>query len=335
MPERLKQLSQWLGRQTSVAGIDAQSLEPASGDASFRRYFRVWSGQNSYIVMDAPPEQEDCRPFVQVAQMLDVAGVNVPRIFCADLEQGFLLLGDLGSETYLQRLQNGGDPDTLYQPAISALVSMQSGCRSSVERLPSYDCALLMQEMDLFRDWLLEVNLEIRLSPQETEKLQDCFEYLCAAALGQQTVFVHRDYHSRNLMWCDQPPGVLDFQDAVRGPLAYDLVSLLKDCYLRWPRQQVLVWIEDYRRQAADQGIALPRANDFLLQFDLMGVQRHLKASGIFARLWHRDGKASYLGDIPRTLNHISEVETTAPQLVFLQSLIRERVLPALAATVS
>ena len=335
MPERLKLLSQWLDRQTSISGIDAQSIEPASGDASFRRYFRVWSGQNSYIVMDAPPEQEDCRPFVQVAQMLDDAGVNVPHIFCVDLEQGFLLLGDLGSQTYLQRLQSGGDPDTLYQPAISALVSMQSGCRSGVERLPPYDRALLMQEMELFRDWLLKVNLEIRLSSQEAEKLQDCFEYLCDSALSEATVFVHRDYHSRNLMWCDRPPGVLDFQDAVRGPLSYDLVSLLKDCYLRWPREQVLAWIEDYRRQAADQGITLPQANDFLRQFDLMGVQRHLKASGIFARLWHRDGKASYMADIPRTLNHISEVETAAPQLVFLQSLVRERVLPALEARVS
>ncbi len=335
MPERLELLSQWLGRQTAIAGIDAGTIEPASGDASFRRYFRVWSGQNSYIVMDAPPEQEDCRLFVQVAHMLADAGVNVPCVFCADLDQGFLLLGDLGCITYLQRLNGEVDPDTLYQPAITALISMQLGCRSGLDRLPPYDRALLMQEMALFEDWLLAAHLDIRLAPREAEKLQECFEYLSVSALGEETVFVHRDYHSRNLMWCEQPPGVLDFQDAVRGPLTYDLVSLLKDCYLTWPRERVLGWIADYRRQATEKGISLPPSTEFLYRFDLMGVQRHLKASGIFARLWHRDGKSSYLDDIPRTLNHIIGVESGDPQLVFLQSLIRERILPALETAAS
>ncbi len=335
MPERLELLRLWLGRQTAIAGIDVRTIEPASGDASFRRYFRVWSGQNSYIVMDAPPAQEDCRSFVRVAQMLAAAGVNVPRIFCTDLDQGFLLLGDLGSETYLQRLNSEIDPDTLYQSAIGALVSMQSGCRPGLDRLPTFDRALLMQEMALFKDWLLAAHLDISLSSQEAGQLQQCFEYLCASALCEQMVFVHRDYHSRNLMWCEQAPGVLDFQDAVRGPLTYDLVSLLKDCYLSWPRARVLGWIDDYRRQASEQGIPLPRSAEFLQRFDLMGVQRHLKASGIFARLWHRDGKSSYLGDIPRTLNHIIEVESGGPQLVFLQALIRERILPALETAAS
>ena len=335
MPERLELLRLWLGSQTAITGIDAETIERASGDASFRRYFRVWAGQNSYIVMDAPPEQEDCRPFVQVAHMLADSGVNVPRIFSTDLEHGFLLLGDLGSATYLQQLNGEIDPDTLYQPAITALVSMQSGCRPGLDRLPSYDRDLLMQEMALFKDWLLAAHLDISLTSQESEKLQECFEYLCASALGEESVFVHRDYHSRNLMWCEQPPGVLDFQDAVRGPLTYDLVSLLKDCYLSWPRERVLGWIADYRRQATEQGIPLPRSAEFLHHFDLMGVQRHLKASGIFARLWHRDRKSSYLGDIPRTLKHIIEVGSGEPKLVFLQTLIRERILPALETAAS
>ena len=192
MPERLELLRLWLGSQTAITGIDAGTIEPASGDASFRRYFRVWAGQNSYIVMDAPPEQEDCRPFVQVAHMLADSGVNVPRIFSTDLEHGFLLLGDLGSATYLQQLNGEIDPDTLYQPAITALVSMQSGCRPGLDRLPSYDRALLMQEMALFKDWLLAAHLDISLTSQESEKLQECFEYLCASALGEESVFVHR-----------------------------------------------------------------------------------------------------------------------------------------------
>ena len=330
MPERLELLKLWLGRQTAISGVDARTIEPASRDASFRRYFRVWSGPDSYIVMDAPPGQEDCRPFLRVAKMLADAGVNVPRVFCADLEEGFLLLGDLGLETYLQRLSGEVDPDTLYQPAITALVSMQSACHAGLERLPPYDRTLLMQEMALFKDWLLAAHLDIDLSAKESEKLQECFDYLCASALCEETVFVHRDFHSRNLMWCDQPPGVLDFQDAVRGPPTYDLVSLLKDCYLCWPRKRVLGWVADYRRQAVEHGVPLPQPAEFLHRFDLMGVQRHLKASGIFARLWHRDGKPFFLDDIPRTLNHIIEVESGGPQLAFLQSLVRERVLPAL-----
>ncbi len=335
MPKRLEQLSRWLDQQTAVDGIDIWTIEPASDDASFRRYFRVSAGDASYIVMDAPPEQEDCRPFIRVAGMLATAGINVPEIFSADREQGFLLLGDLGSETYLQALDRQLSPDDLYPPAIKALVTMQSGCRNPAVELPPYDAALLMQEMELFRDWLVKVHLGLALSAQEADRLQQCFDYLRESALGQARVFVHRDYHSRNLMWGNRPPGVLDFQDAVYGPLTYDLVSLLKDCYVSFPEERILGWTDDYRDEAKKQSLALPERPEFLEQFDLMGVQRHLKASGIFARLWHRDGKASYLEDVPRTLGHIVALKSTSPEIVFLQKLINERVLPALAETTS
>ncbi|MDZ7829315.1 MAG: phosphotransferase [Halofilum sp. (in: g-proteobacteria)] len=275
---------------------------PASSDASFRRYFRVATPDGPVILMDAPPEFEDSHPFVDIDQRLRDAGVNVPRILAADLEQGFLLLSDLGDDIYLGQL-DADNADALYGDALTALVAMQAhgDCRG----LPPYDAALLHREMALFPDWLLERHLGLDLRDARPA-LSATFERLAASALEQPRVFVHRDYHSRNLMHTARDnPGILDFQDAVAGPVTYDLVSLLRDCYVAWPDERVDDWIEHYLRLAGDAGIDTGDAARFRRWFDLMGVQRHLKASGIFARLYHRDGKAGYLPDIPRTWGYI------------------------------
>jgi aminoglycoside/choline kinase family phosphotransferase len=278
--------------------------------------------------MDAPPENEDCRPFVAVAKHLGELGLNVPEVYEADFEQGFLLLSDLGSEHYLDRLKDS-DSSRLYADAMSALSLMQAG--GERDGLPPYDSQLLQREMGLFREWLLEQHLGLSLNTDEQQMLDDIFQLLIANALEQPQVFVHRDYHSRNLLVTPaKNPGILDFQDAVLGPVTYDLVSLLKDCYISWPREQVQGWVSVYFAQALQAGVVQKEhEKGFLRWFDLMGVQRHLKASGIFARLNIRDGKPGYLQDIPRTLNYIVEIAPEYPELKQLAWLIKERVLPA------
>ncbi len=324
MPERIKKLEKWL---TDQVGLPPFSLEPASGDASFRRYFRVSLGDKSYIAMDAPPDKEDCRPFVTIARQLKTAGLHVPAVHAEDIEQGFLLLDDLGSTLYLDIL-NPGNADQLYADAIASLVQLQS--KVSAGALPPYNRALLMQEMELFREWLLQKHLGLTLSDSGHSLLTQVFELLADSALEQPQVVVHRDYHSRNLMRAEPNPGILDFQDAVNGPVTYDLVSLLRDCYIQWPVEQVEAWAMDYFRQAVKSGLLLSQHEDQFLQwFDLMGVQRHLKAAGIFARLNCRDGKPGYLKDIPRTLGYIESTAACYPQLDCLAQLISERVLPA------
>ena len=323
MPERIKKLEKWL---TDQVGLPHFSLEPASGDASFRRYFRVSLDDKSFIAMDAPPEKEDCHPFVDIAQQLRLAGLNAPRVHHKDLQQGFLLLDDLGSVLYLDIL-TPDNADRLYGDAIHALVQLQS--KVSVETLPLYSRTLLMQEMELFREWLLQKHLGLTLSNSEHALLTQTFERLVKNALEQPNVAVHRDYHSRNLMQANPNPGILDFQDAVNGPVTYDLISLLRDCYIQWPTEQVEAWAMAYFELAVKSGV-MDRMQDaqFLQWFDLMGVQRHLKASGIFARLNHRDGKPGYLKDIPRTLAYIEAVAARYPQLDFLAQLVSARVLP-------
>lgn len=328
MGVRFEMLTDWL-RQ--VLGEPPRAVEPASGDASFRRYFRVLpaAGGETLIAMDAPPPQEDCRPFVDIADRLGRAGVRVPRVIAQSLEQGFLLLDDLGQVLYLDRLDQGSAP-RLYGDALAALASIQA-C-GDVAGLPDYDETLLRREMSLYRDWLLGRHLELELSAQEDAVLAGVEQLLVDSALEQPRVLVHRDYHSRNLMLTSgQNPGILDFQDAVLGPVTYDLVSLLKDCYIAWPREQVLAWVDGYFELACQSGI-LRREQEvqFRRWFDLMGVQRHLKAAGIFARLNHRDGKPGYLRDIPRTLGYIVELEADYPELAPLVEQIRQRVLPAL-----
>ncbi len=328
MPRREAQLRKWLAES---CGLTEYQLAPASGDASFRRYFRlVLPGGGTRIVMDAPPDREDCRPFVAVTARLEAAGVHVPHIHARDMEQGFLLLEDLGGQLYLGALDETS-AGRLYGDALQALLRIQ---QADAAGLPLYDRALLQREMALFPDWLLGVHLALELGPAERRMLDDTFERLIGNALEQPRVFVHRDYHSRNLLVCAQRnPGVIDYQDAVLGPVSYDLVSLLRDCYIEWPRGEVEAWVEDYGRQALERGLIGARdADRLLLWFDLMGVQRHLKAAGIFARLCHRDAKPGYLADIPRTLGYIVSVARYRGEVADLGAFIAERVLPALEA---
>ncbi|MFT5445259.1 MAG: aminoglycoside/choline kinase family phosphotransferase [Gammaproteobacteria bacterium] len=310
----------WL-RET--LGAPAPSVAPASSDASFRRYFRFAHGDQSRIVMDAPPPQEDCHPFVQVTAVLREAGLNVPQIFAADLIQGFLLLSDLGDEVYLDCL-NDNNCDVLYHDAIKALVRMQS--RGDVSSLPAYCHDKLHDEMQLFVDWFCVRHLQIDCSGEALAVLENAFELLIHEAQVQPQVFVHRDYHSRNLMRTDhENPGILDYQDAVLGPIGYDLVSLLRDVYVRWPESQIDQWLAFYHQLASEENL-LDNASiaTFTRWFDLLGIQRHLKIAGIFARLNYRDGKARYLDDIDLTLAYLLDVAGRYPEFSPLVALLHE-----------
>ncbi len=320
-------MEKWL---TADCGLKDFSLRPASADASFRRYFRLTSPDGSTrIVMDAPPDKEDCAPFVDVARRMREVGVHAPEVLEQDLRQGFLLLEDLGGQDYLGALDDAS-VERLYGDALGALMTMQA-CIDPTG-LPDYDRNLLLGEMALFRDWLLGTHLDLALGEEDELMLASVFETLADAALEQPRVFVHRDYHSRNLMaGIEHAPGVLDFQDAVRGPVTYDAVSLLRDCYVSWPAQQVDEWAWGFFQLAVQSGVMREEQEDlFLRWFDLMGAQRHLKAAGIFARLNHRDGKPGYLADIPRTLGYIVEVARRQPELASLAEFISTRVLPRL-----
>jgi aminoglycoside/choline kinase family phosphotransferase len=306
---RFEQLQTWL---RTVAGIHDFEIAPASADASFRRYFRVRYDATSRIVMDAPPAQEDCHPYIHVSSLMAGIGLHVPVVLQQDLQQGFLLLTDLGERMYLPEL-NEQTVELLYADAMQALLRLQAHGPAD---LPPYDRDLLLNEMELFRQWYLQRHLAMQLSEHDNATIDAAYAHLAEAALQQPRVIVHRDYHSRNLMISSPNPGILDFQDAVIGPITYDLVSLLRDCYIAWPRQQVEGWIRQYYLQAQAEGL-LPDVSvaQFLTWFDLMGIQRHLKASGIFARLNYRDAKPGYLKDIPRTLGYVTEVGRDYPAL--------------------
>ena len=320
MIDRLEQLHDWLHTEL---GLSDYSIVPASEDASFRRYYRLEHNNTSWIVMDAPPKHEDCAPYIDIAGRLRACGVNAPKVYNADTELGFLRLTDLGSQLYLDVLEDA-NADTLYIDALESLIKIQQ-CVDNTG-IPTYSAEQLLQEMDLFRDWLVKQQLGIDLDTGQHEKLDHLFAFLADTALEQPRVFVHRDYHSRNLMYCKKKnPGVVDFQDAVVGPITYDLVSLLKDCYIKWPRAQVNAWVSIFYQRIQSSGYDEAH---FLRWFDLMGVQRHLKASGIFARLHLRDGKAGFLDDIPRTLSYILDLEHDYPELGFLIDLIQVRMLP-------
>lgn len=321
LPERIEQLQRWLRDEVGLPSFD---MEPASNDASFRRYFRVFYAGHTRIAMDAPPAQEDCRPFIAVAQSFRALGVNVPQVYHADLKQGFLLLSDFGTRLYLHEL-NADSVERLYGDALGALITLQA-CGPGTYPLPPYGRERLLTEMELFREWYLGRHRRFTLNPRQHETLDQAFTFLAAAALEQPQVAVHRDYHSRNLLVTAQHnPGILDFQDAVMGPITYDLVSLLRDCYIAWPRAQVEAWVRGYHDLALHSGI-LREENEqqFLRWFDLMGVQRHFKASGIFARLNHRDGKPGYLQDIPRTLAYVADVASRYDELGPLYALLSE-----------
>ncbi len=323
MNDREQLLREWL---EAVLPAPLIRMAPASSDASFRRYFRVWYDGQTRVVMDAPPDKEDCRPFVAMAQALRELGLNAPEVLASNLDQGLLLLTDLGSRQYLAELDERSVPG-LYDDALAALARLQMGGDPGSALLPPYDSALLLREMELFRDWFLGQLLGLDLSEDEHHTLDHTFALLADNALEQPRVWVHRDYHSRNLMITDPDnPGILDFQDAVVGAVTYDLVSLLRDCYVAWPRSQVEAWALDHRARLRAMGMGgLDDAGQFLRWFDLMGAQRHLKAIGIFARLNLRDGKPGYLGDIPRTLGYVLDVAGRYSELARLHDLLRAR----------
>ena len=326
---RLVALKSWIEGIDAVAGSEPV---PASEDASFRRYFRLQARGKSFIVMDAPPEQEDSLPFVRVAGYLEAMRLNAPRIVEANLEEGFLLLSDLGSRQYLNALlEDHAAAPELYAAALEALLMMQRRGAAYQSQLPAYDDDLLRFELSLFHDWLCETHLGIAFSDAEEQSWQDCCDLLVANALDQPQVFVHRDYHSRNLMVTEEDnPGILDFQDAVEGPFTYDLVSLLKDCYVQWQPEQVWQWALDFYNGLESNVCERIDEDQFRRNFELMGAQRHLKAAGIFARLNHRDGKPGYLADIPRTLSYVVALAPRYPELGFLVDLIELRVLTGL-----
>jgi aminoglycoside/choline kinase family phosphotransferase len=300
-------LSQWL----SALRIPVASIAPASADASFRRYFRVslgatWPGSGgaaTLIAMDAPPPNEDCRPFVRVAALLEKAGVHVPRVLAADVDRGFLLMSDLGTRTYASALDAASAP-RLYDDALDALVRLQRAAHDG--ELPRYDEALLRRELALFPDWYVARHLARTLTRAQRSALDAVFGAIVANNLAQPRVLVHRDYHSRNLMVATPNPGVLDFQDAVYGPITYDLVSLLRDAYVEWDEERQREWAIGYFERA--RGARLPVASDFAnfwRDFEWMGVQRQIKVLGIFARLKHRDGKAAYVDDMPLVMRYL------------------------------
>lgn len=303
---RLSALTRWLREDLGFA--DGR-IERASADASFRRYFRVTRGTDSYIVMDAPPDKETLESFIGVARSLKGMGLNVPVVLARDVRLGLLLLSDLGTSQYLDRLVEGRDVDRLYGDALDALVRMQARGEEAARGLPPYDRALLHREMELMPEWFLGRHLEAAPSPCARAMLDRLFEFLSRSALAQPATFVHRDYHSRNLLVTDESnPGILDFQDAVRGAVTYDAVSLLKDCYISWPVARVHGWLSEYRRALLDAGLGLDAGEgEFIRWFDLMGLQRHIKVLGIFARLFYRDGKSGYLKDLPRVLAYARE----------------------------
>ena len=327
---RLDALTAWLN---SVLPAPMASIAPASSDASFRRYFRVKLSEpsavadraepaSSLIAMDAPPPQENCRPYVAVAQLLASAGVHAPAILAADLERGFLLTTDLGTRMYLDALDDESAPK-LYRDASAALVRWQRASRE--DALPPYDKVLLRRELDLFPDWYVARHLGVALSERQRMTLETAFELILANNLAQPRVFVHRDYHSRNLMLTEPNPGVVDFQDAVFGPVTYDLVSLLRDAYIEWDEERQLDWAARYWEQA--RAACLPVAPDFAAfwrDFEWMGVQRQLKVLGIFARLYYRDGKAAYLDDMPRVLAYLRGACARHGALAPLAALIDE-----------
>ena len=362
---RLAQLTDWIHQDTPNA-----TIEVASADASFRRYFRVLNNDSdkhtSTIAMDAPPEQEDCTPFIDVTQRLRNVGVHAPKIIRQDLEQGFLLLEDFGSTPYLDVL-NEQTADQLYDDALQALLKIQT---ANTDGLPEYDEAFLQQEMQLMPEWFLRTHLKITPTTEQQKIIDRTLAVITASVLQQPQVFVHRDYHSRNLMVLSEPkiqnvepsdsettlehsgndpkgewneskqggwalnttsnnPGIIDYQDAVLGPITYDLVSLLRDCYIRWPNEKIAKWVLNFKKQAENAGLMhkVPDAT-FIQWFDYMGLQRHIKVLGIFARLNHRDGKTNYLDDLPLTLHYVMEVANKYPLTRPLVDLFNEWDIP-------
>jgi len=323
---RFQALHAWVGELFACKQLD---IQPASADASFRRYFRVKHDGQMFIIMDAPPDKEDSEPFVRIAGYLTEMNLNAPRIIESDIDKGFYLITDLGQRAYLDHLTDD-TADQLYGDAMQALSVMHQAGHQYKDVIPAYDRDLLHTEMELFSDWYLGRHYQIELNAEQSLVLEASYDFLSATALEQPSVFVHRDYHSRNLMLVDSDnPGIIDFQDAVWGPISYDLVSLLRDCYINWPKQRVRAWVKQYYSLLS--GTSLLEAiseTQFQRWFDLMGLQRHLKATGIFARLNYRDGKPGYLNDIPRTMNYVFSVASDYEELKPFMLLLEELAIP-------
>jgi N-acetylmuramate 1-kinase len=318
--QRLEQLNAWLSDLYPGA---VGEIAPASEDAGFRRYFRVPIDGVSRIAMDAPPERQNCRPFLLVAEVFRAAGVHVPQVYAQDLTQGFLLLSDLGPTTYLNVL-NSDNADRLYFEAIESLIRIQLASREGV--LPDYDDELLMREVRLFPDWYIARHCATTLQPELAASLEKILHRIVEHSLRQPKVFVHRDYMPRNLMMSEPNPGVLDFQDAVYGPVSYDVLSLFKDAFLSWEEERVRDWVIAYWNKAGRAGLPVNADFDsFYRDFEWMGVQRHLKILGLFARLNYRDGKPRYLADAPRFVAYVRQVagryDELAPLLQVLDTL--------------
>jgi len=341
--QRASDLEQWfVATLPGIGGGTLQgSLRPVSGDASFRRYFRGVTAKGTWILVDAPPEREDSTPFVKVASLLAAGNVAAPKVIAADLARGFMCLEDLGDTVLWTPLEAARRDarvtpaaNDLYQLAFAELLLIQ---RCAADSLMPYDEALLLREMRLFTEWFCSGLMQHAPSKAEHGMLEEAYAFLAQAARAQPQVFVHRDYHSRNLMYrAGNSPGVIDFQDAVRGAVTYDLVSLLKDCYIEWPRAQVNAWALDYAAQAQAAGIVgYVNTADFLRDFDLMGAQRHIKVLGIFSRLWLRDGKRGYLRDIPLTMHYLVTVLPEHPELAAFAAWLGQRILPQLEAALA
>jgi N-acetylmuramate 1-kinase len=330
MSKRVEQIKNWL----TDLGCTVKFFDVASSDASFRGYFRVIFSQcgisglrieKSYIIMDAPPEHEDIKPFINIAGFMENHGLNVPHIYAINEKQGFLLLADLGKQNYLDKL-NSDNADNLYKQAMSALLRLQSIKHDQWINLPDYNEELLNREMDLFEQWYVKVHLDTNLDDSQQHVLRETLAYLTEQVILQPRVVVHRDYHSRNLMFMDENnPGIIDFQDAVIGSCTYDLVSLLRDSYISWPEQQVEVWVAYFHQLLVEKNIiTLCSFETFMRWFDFMAMQRQIKVVGIFSRLYHRDGKENYLNDIPQTLSYLTAVSKKYPQFNAFYNLLLE-----------
>jgi aminoglycoside/choline kinase family phosphotransferase len=326
-PQRREAFERWLAAVGARHGLDLPTLQPTSADASFRRYLRVGATGGSLIIMDAPPPQEDVRPFVQVAQAIRAAGLNGPQVLECDAQQGFLLLGDLGTELYLGALQAGdaARADALMRDAIAALVQWQ--LKVPAAPLPPYDDALLARELALFPEWCVQCEFGLPWGEAEQARWQKICRLLIDSALAQPTVAVHRDWMPRNLMVATPNPGILDFQDAVRGPVSYDMASLLRDAFISWDEEREIDWAVRYWSEAKRAGVPLGEGmstdfGEFWRALEWMGLQRHLKVLGIFCRLKHRDGKPAYAADLPRFFAYATRVATRYAPLRPLLSLI-------------
>ncbi len=324
--ERFKLLLNWL---EELPDASYANIQEASSDASFRRYYRVWNGELSYIVMDAPPLKEDNHRFVRYSELFQRMGLNCPEIIEANYNDGFFVLTDLGSQHYLDCiLDDQGMQINLYNDALSELLKLQVNGSKIVREFPSYNHSLLSEEMNLFVDWFCTKELKYIFTKKELSQWEACTQILATNALNQPQVLVHRDYHSRNLIYSqNNNPGILDYQDAVIGPITYDLVSLLRDCYISLSDNLLNDLVLDFYSKIDFSIRENITKQSFIKFFDLMGIQRHLKAVGIFSRLMHRDAKNNYLKDIPRTLNYLYKVSIKYPELSFLTDFVADQCL--------